>query len=220
MSDADWKQYFNDKAAAFGGSVKTSDYFNEKSFFIRRDNTLQWLGELKDKEILDAGCGVGAFSEPLVSKNMVCGVDFSEKSLEFAKQRGLKGYCGDLGQLPFEDGKFDLILCIGVIQHIKEYKKIIVELGRVVKPGGTLLIETLNKFSVQRKLLDFIGKSNKNFDLMFGKEELKSLLVSLGFEDIEFMSMYHPMEFVTYSKNEGIINKYFSTSFAIKGRKR
>lgn len=220
MSNIDWKQYFNEKAAAFGGSVKTSDYFNEQSFFIRRDNTLKWLGEMKGKEILDAGCGVGAFSEPLVSNNTVFGIDFSEKSLEYAKQRGLKVYCSDLGKLPFEDAKFDLVLCIGVIQHIKDYDKIIKELGRVVKPSGILLIETLNKFSAQRKLLDLIGKSNKNFDLMFGKKELGQLLTTLGFEEIEFMSLYHPMNFVTYSEDEGVFNKYFSTSFAVKGRKK
>lgn len=219
MKEANWKNYFNEKASTFGGSVKTSDYFDERSFYIQRDNTLRWLGEIKGKEILDAGCGVGAFSEPLVKENTVYGVDFSEKSLEFAKERGLRGYCGDLAQLPFETGKFDLILCIGVLQLIKEYKKVIAELARVLKPGGTLLVETLNKYSMQRKLLGMVDKTKK-FDLMFGMSELAELFKEAGLESIEFMNIYHPMEFVTSSKREGFINKYFSTSFAIKGMKK
>lgn len=218
MSDSSWKDYFNNKAKTHGGSVMTSDYFNEKSFYMQRENTLKWLGDLKNKEILDAGCGVGAFSETLVKDNSVYGVDFSEKSLEFAKKRGLNTCTGDLKALPFEDGKFDLVLCIGVIQLIREYEKVIRELARVTRPGGTLLIETLNKNSVQRKVYSFLNR-DKKFDLMFSKEELRRLFEGLGFKNIEFMSLYHPADFVTYKKDEGFIDKYFSTSFAIKGEK-
>lgn len=218
MKDTNWKEYFNGKADTYKGSVKTSDYFNEKSFYIQRENTLKWLGELKGLTVLDAGCGVGAFSETLVKDNKVYGVDFSEKSLEFAKQRGLEGYCADLMNLPFEDGKFDLVLCIGVIQLIKEYAKVLKELSRVVKPGGTMLIETLNKHSLQRKALSLVDKTKK-FDMMFDSGEIKGIYSELGFRDIEFMNIYHPFEFVKYSSGQGVFNKCMSTSFAVKGIK-
>lgn len=218
MSQSNWKEYFNDKAKTHGGSVMTSDYFNEKSFYIQRENTLRWLGALKGKEILDAGCGVGAFSETLVKENTVHGVDFSEKSLEFAKKRGLTTHCGDLGALPYENGKFDLVLCIGVIQLITDYRRIINELARVTKPGGTLLIETLNRNSLQRKMYSVINK-DKKFDLMYTREELEGVFKQLGFGSIEFMNIHHPLSYVTYKKDEGFIDKCFSTSFAIKGVK-
>lgn len=219
MSDINWKQYFNSKADKFGASVMTSDYFNEKSFYIQRQNTLKWLGDIKKCNVLDAGCGVGAFSETLVKDNSVYGADFSEKSLEFAKQRGLNTYCGDIGDLPYEEGKFDLVLCIGVIQLIKEYERVIKELSRVTKPGGTLLIETLNTHSMQRKLHSVFDKTKK-FDLMFDATQLEGIFKKYGFEHIEFMNIFYPLNYVSYTKNYGTTAKYLSTSFAIKGIKR
>ncbi|RKN78254.1 class I SAM-dependent methyltransferase [Paenibacillus ginsengarvi] len=218
MSNHNWKQYFDKKAEVHGASVKSSDYFNEKSFFMQRENTLRFLGPCKGKVILDAGCGVGAFSEPLVEHNIVYGVDFSEKSLEFAAARGLKTMPGDLTALTFEDGKFDVVVCNGVIQLIDQYEDVIKELARVTKRGGTLLVETLNRNSLQRKLLKLFEK-DKKFDRMFEMNELQSVFKKYGFEHIEFLHIYHPFHFVTQGTGQGALANQFSTSFAIKGSK-
>ena len=138
----------------------TYDYFDDQSFFMQRDNALRWLGELAGKRILDAGCGVGAFSEPLTRHNEVYGVDFSEKSLHFAASRGLKTMPGDLKALTFSDNTFYVVLCIGVIQLIADYRPVLTELARVTKPGGVLLIQILHKDSLQRKLLRLLTKSH------------------------------------------------------------
>jgi len=219
MSNSKWKNYFDHRAELHGASVKSSDYFDDASFFMQRDNTLQWLGELKSKEILDAGCGVGAFSEPLVGQNRVYGVDFSEKSLEFAAARGLSTMTGDLTALKFEDGKFDVVLCIGVLQLIEQYMSVIKELARVTAPGGTLLVQTLHKDSIQRKVLKLFERTKK-FDKMYTMAELKKAFLQHGFEHIEFLKMYHPFQFVTKSSGEGMLSDMLCTSFAIKGRKR
>lgn len=219
MSQTNWKQYFDNKAETHGANVQSSDYFNEESFFMQRDHTLRWLGAMKGKEVLDAGCGVGAFSEPLVADNTVYGVDFSVKSLEHAARRGLKTMSEDLTALPFADGKFDAVLCIGVIQLIEQYEAVLRELARVTKPGGTMLIQTLNRSSVQRKLLKLFEKSKK-FDRMYEMNELKRLYEQYGFEQIEFLHMYHPFKFVTTSRGDGLATRMFCTSFAIKGRKK
>ncbi|GAA3409682.1 class I SAM-dependent methyltransferase [Paenibacillus hodogayensis] len=219
MGNIHWKQYFDKKAEVHGASVKSSDYFNEESFFMQRANTLRWLGSCEGKVILDAGCGVGAFSEPLVEQNTVYGVDFSEKSLEYAAARGLKTLNGDLTALPFEEGMFDVVVCNGVIQLIEQYEDVLRELARVTKPGGTLLVETLNRNSIQRKLLRLLEK-DKKFDRMYEMEELRGVFVKYGFEQIEFLNMYHPFKFVTEGSGQGMGANRFSTSFAIKGRKR
>lgn len=214
-----WKQYFDQKAETHGASVKSSDYFDDESFFMQRNNTLRWLGEMKGKEVLDAGCGVGAFSEPLVKDNTVYGVDFSVKSLEFAAQRGLVTSSQDLTAMNFESGKFDVVMCIGVIQLIEQYQAVIQELARVTKPGGTLLIQTLHRGSVQRKLLKLFEKSKK-FDKMYAMDELRDVFAKHGFEHIEFLKMYHPFKFVASSRTGGNVSDAFCTSFAIKGSKK
>lgn len=219
MANLNWKQYFDKRAEVHGASVQSSDYYNEESFFMQRDHTLQWLGELQGKEILDAGCGVGAFSEPLVKQNTVYGVDFSEKSLAFAAERGLRTSSDDLTSLHFEEGKFDLVLCIGVIQLIEQFRAVIGELARVTKPGGTLLIETLHRGSLQRKVLSLFEKTKK-FDQMYAMAELKKVFIDHGFEHIEFLKIYHPFKFVTKGRTEGEMADRLCTSFAIKGSKK
>lgn len=218
MMNSNWKNYFDKKAELHGASVQASDYFNEESFYLQRTHTLGWLGELNDKQVLDAGCGVGAFSEPLVGRNQVYGVDFSEKSLEFAAARGLITRADDLTALGFEDGKFDVVLCIGVIQLIDDYRAVLQELARVTKPGGTMLIQTLNRSSLQRKALRLFEKSKK-FDRMYSTAELSKVYEDLGFGGIEFLNMYHPLKVVTKGRQQGVVPRLFSTSFAIKGRK-
>lgn len=218
MSKSEWKEYFDNKATTHGASVKSSDYFDDASFFMQRDNTLRWLGDLQGKTILDAGCGVGAFSEPLTRTNTVYGVDFSEKSLEFAAGRGLKTMTGDLTALEFSAGTFDVVLCIGVIQLIEQHLPVLKELARVIKPGGTLLIQTLHKGSIQRKLLGLFEHSKK-FDKMYSMNELKQEFEQCGFGEIEFLQMYHPFKCVTTGATPGALAS-FCTSFAIKGRKK
>ena len=104
MGNSQWQQYFDQKAATHGASVKSSDYFDDDSFFVQRDHILQWIGPLAGKRILDAGCGVGAFSEPWTPSNTVVGVDFSAKSLEFAAKRGLQAL--DLGRSQTGSGTY------------------------------------------------------------------------------------------------------------------
>lgn len=218
MSNKNWQNYFDKKAEVHGESVKSSDYFDDESFFTQRANILNWLGKLQGQTIMDAGCGVGAFSEPLTADNTVYGVDFSAKSLEFAAKRGLVTQVGDLGNLQFESGKFDLVLCIGVIQLIDDYRPILKELARVVKPGGTLLIQTLHKQSVQRKIV-MMFEQNKKFDRMYGMDELSEVYKEMGFADIEFLKQYHPLKKVC-ADNSHTWSDVFCTSFAIKARKQ
>ncbi|HWR38329.1 MAG TPA: class I SAM-dependent methyltransferase [Patescibacteria group bacterium] len=218
MSNSEWKQYFDRKAETHGASVKSSDYFDDASFFMQRNHLLRWLGGLRDCEILDAGCGVGAFSEPLTSSNTVYGVDFSEKSLEFAAKRGLKTMAGDLTALEFVDGRFDVVVCIGVIQLIEQYQAVIAELARVTKPGGTLLVQTLHKHSLQRKILGLFEQSHK-FDRMYGMDELAAVFAHHGIGQVSFQKMYHPFRFVNESSAPQW-SDLFCTSFAIKGRKK
>ena len=219
MSDSQWKQYFDQKATTHGASVKSSDYFDDSSFFVQRGHILNWVGPLAGKQILDAGCGVGAFSEPWAPDNTVYGVDFSEKSLEFAAARGLKTLAGDLSALPFATGMFDLVVCIGVIQLIADYRPVLAELARVVKPGGTLLVQTLHRESLQRKMLAFFERAKK-FDQMYGMPELSSEFAGLGFRDISFLRQYHPLSLVTQGRETGGLGDFFCTSFAIRGSKK
>lgn len=218
MSESPWKNYFDQKASTHGASVKSSDYFDDASFFAQRDRLLEWLGPQTGRLILDAGCGVGAFSEPWTRDNTVYGVDFSEKSLEYAAGRGLKTLAGDLTALPFAAGMFDLVVCIGVIQLMADCRPVLAELARIVKPGGTLLVQTLHKGSLQRKLLG-LWERRKKFDKMYEMAELSAWFRQLGLGEISYLKQYHPLAMVATSRSAASLTDCFCTSFAIRGVK-
>jgi len=91
--------------------------------------------------ILDAGCGTGAGMIYLSKFGKVYGVDLSPIAVRFCRKRGIKNVkVGSVLRLPYKDNTFDLICLMDVIEHIKDDKKVIEEMHRVLKPGGLLLM--------------------------------------------------------------------------------
>lgn len=216
-----WREHFNRKAAEHGGEVATSDYHSARSFYEQRRSVLDWLGPLEGRRILDAGCGVGAFSETLVASNRVVGVDFSELALGYARRRGLLATCADLSRLPFVRGGFDLVLCIGVLQLVEDdraVRAVLGELTSMLAPGGALVVQTLNQDSLQRKLLALLPQV-KRFDRLFRCAELRDAMVAVGLGDVDFLNAYYPLSMTTRSKSPGVVSRSLSTSFAVRGRR-
>lgn len=213
-----WREYFNRKAVDHAGSIESSDYFSVKSFLDQRRSILEWLGPIEGRSVLDAGCGVGAFSEILAATNRVCGVDFSETALGYARGRGILSACGDLARLPFSAGSFDLVLCIGVLQLIRDERAVLTELASMLAPGGTLVVQTLNRESVQRRLVAPF-RSDEPFDRLFRCGELRDAFLGLGLRDVSFLHAYYPLAMTTRSENPGLLARSFTTSFAVRGRR-
>lgn len=114
------------------------------------------FGELKDKRVLEIGCGVGTDGiEFLKAGADYTGVDVSQKSAELARINfELHGFDSsnvlnaDVEKLPFEDGFFDFIYSWGVIHHTPDMQKAIDEVRRVLRPGGSFCIMLYNRFSL------------------------------------------------------------------------
>ncbi|MFA6525930.1 MAG: class I SAM-dependent methyltransferase [Candidatus Buchananbacteria bacterium] len=84
-----------------------------------------------DKVVLDLGCGDGNYK------------DLFPKRIGFDHRPGINvDVVGDAHQLPFEDGKFDIILCTEILEHLHSPQIAIKEMERVLKPGGLLLLTT------------------------------------------------------------------------------
>jgi SAM-dependent methyltransferase len=91
--------------------------------------------------ILDAGCGSGRTLEELVAYGEVQGIELDPGAAELASSRGVwEVRIGRLEELPWEDGQFDLITCLDVIEHTPDDRVTLSELRRVSKPGGFLLV--------------------------------------------------------------------------------
>jgi SAM-dependent methyltransferase len=95
----------------------------------------------RDACVLDAGCGSGRTLEELGRYGEVSGIELDPGAAAMARERGCgEVVIGRLEELPWEDGWFDLITCLDVIEHTPDDRATLRELRRVCKPGGFLLV--------------------------------------------------------------------------------
>jgi ubiquinone/menaquinone biosynthesis C-methylase UbiE len=111
-------------------------------------------------KVLDAGCGEGHLIQRLSqaeSTNEYYGVDVTGIALERARARCpfARFKKMDISALKFEDGYFDVITITEVLEHIIEYESAILELRRVLKPSGVIIITFPNEvlWTISRSLL-------------------------------------------------------------------
>jgi ubiquinone/menaquinone biosynthesis C-methylase UbiE len=140
--------------------------------------------------ILDLGSGKGAYCGTLARKgSRPTGVDPSLSALSIAHTwvDGAGRFVGASGEsLPLQDGAFDKAVSVCVLEHTSDPARVLSELARVTRPGGTLAIsvDAMNSPHVteeHRRHHAAEYKCNRFFD----EKELRALLSSAGFETIE-----------------------------------
>ena len=101
---------------------------------------------LKGKTVLEAGSGAGRFTELLVkagalvhSFDLSHAVDANRKNI--GEHPNYKIAQASIYEIPFPENAFDVVICLGVVQHTPSSEKTIAELFSKVKPGGMLVID-------------------------------------------------------------------------------
>jgi ubiquinone/menaquinone biosynthesis C-methylase UbiE len=115
----------------------------------------------RGKDILECGCGTGLILERLADfAKSTKGIDLSPGMLEKAKERGLDVTVGSVTDLPFEDASFDVTCSFKVLAHVPDISKALSEMARVTRPGGVVLAEFYNPWSL-RALAKRFGPAGK-----------------------------------------------------------
>jgi SAM-dependent methyltransferase len=98
---------------------------------------------------------------------------------------------GDVCELPFRDGVFDAVVNIQVLEHIKEPGVCVSEMARVLKPGGQLILTTVQDWEIHQHPNDFFRYTRYGLEYLFEKAGLKSRVEALGglFWNISFRLM-------------------------------
>ena len=154
--------------------------------------------DLSDVRLLDLGCGSGWFSEEARARGaQVTSLDISISLVRITRDRtrGLV-VTADASRTPFAADHFQIIISSEMLEHLREPAVGIEEIGRILAPGGTLVLTTPNRrwlwlVSMASKLG---WRSFRGYENFLGFEELAQLLKNNGLA-IEDHFGFHPWPF-------------------------
>lgn len=144
-------------------------FYDEKYYALDdHSSALPWhvrrvaarLGLLEGKSVLDIACGAGEWLKELQLRGATpSGIDISKRAVEMAQARlqGADIREGVAEQLPFEGSQFDLVTCMGSLEHFLDQPGALKEMLRVAKPEAIFLILVPNAGFLTRKLKLFGG---------------------------------------------------------------
>ena len=158
------------------------------------------LPDMKNKKVLDIGCGGGFTCEFLASRGaLMTGIDRAEVLLNTAREHAVQSnlaidyQLGNATSLHFSDASFDVVTCFDVLEHITHWKLVISEAFRVLKPGGFFFFDTVNRNFISRfilihvleDLLREIPKGTHDPKMFIKPSELRSELNAVRFNNVK-----------------------------------
>lgn len=159
--------------------------------------------------VLDVCCGSGASAIPAAQfvgpSGSVVGVDLAENLLELArtkaKQHGLENIqfqSGDLTHLPFDEGSFDVVVCVFGIFFVPDMHAALRELKRVVRIGGRVAVTTWGPrffepantafWNSVRSVRPDLYKGFNPWDRISDVDAVRSLFVAAGLPEVEVVA--------------------------------
>lgn len=187
----------------------------------KRLDLIQKFIDIKGKKFIDCGCGSGHYVNELLSFGAdVYGIEYNfEKVSQFKKYHpGIENrvQTGNIEEMKFKDGTFDVALLNEVLEHISNEFNALLEIKRVLKPNGILIIFSPNrlypfethsvKFKNSNRTLPIYTPGIPYIPLWLGKmffqynarnywsKELKKLVQSSGFTIIKVDYIWQTFE--------------------------
>ena len=161
----------------------------------------EWLPGQSGEKVLEVGCGPGRYVAMLSTLGYdVIGIDPCEfPAWDMIREQTTADLRSNLfaEELPFEDECFDHVACLGALLYFKDPEKSLSEIKRVLKPGGRLMMRTVNRTNlywlINRQPIDPASTNH------YSENEIRSLLEASGFTvDQTFTYGFYPPFFETY----------------------
>jgi 2-polyprenyl-6-hydroxyphenyl methylase / 3-demethylubiquinone-9 3-methyltransferase len=109
--------------------------------------------------LVDAGCGGGLLAPHLAGKGYQhVGVDLREAGLRTAAEHGVRTVNADVTALPIATGAADVVAAGEILEHVTDLPGTVSELARVLKPGGLLVLDTVNDNALSRFVTVTLGE--------------------------------------------------------------
>jgi ubiquinone/menaquinone biosynthesis C-methylase UbiE len=188
---------FDDVAEAYEDKINAALSFGgqEHTFYIdiKRNHILRlaqdYFGNVGDLDVLDLGCGLGAYHPGLEGKfRELHGIDVSARSVEAAAaQHPFVQYTTFDGErLPYADGQFSLVFTICVMHHVPPplWTTFTAEMYRVIRPGGMALVFEHNPYNPATQYIVKTCDIDKDAVLL-RPGKLRRLFTTAGFNEIQ-----------------------------------
>jgi 2-polyprenyl-6-hydroxyphenyl methylase/3-demethylubiquinone-9 3-methyltransferase len=109
--------------------------------------------------LVDAGCGGGLLAPQVAGKGYRhLGVDLRRSGLEQAAAHGVRAVQGDVTALPLASGCADVVAAGEILEHVTDLPGTVAELCRVLRPGGLLVLDTVNDTALSRFIMVTVGE--------------------------------------------------------------
>ncbi|BCJ43245.1 hypothetical protein GCM10010168_00130 [Actinoplanes ianthinogenes] len=109
--------------------------------------------------LLDAGCGGGLLAPHVRDLGYRhVGVDLRRSGLTRAAEQGVSPVGGDVAALPLADAAADVVVAGEILEHVPDLSATVAELCRVLRPGGTVVLDTLNATALSRFIAVTLGE--------------------------------------------------------------
>ena len=144
------------------------------------------------RRVLDLGCRDGALTQAYASGNEVVGVDADREALAAAEGLGIETRWADLDQpLEFPDESFDVVVAGELLEHLRDPQRVVAEIHRVLRPGGTLVASVPNAYRLKSRLRFLIGRapeSDPTHLQMFAASDVHRLLAAFDDPELHFVA--------------------------------
>ena len=134
-----------------GYAIWAASYDDPGNPIVALEQPAVWglIDRLVPRRALDAACGTGRHAARLNALgHQVDGIDLTPEMLATARVNvpGASFREADLRSIPTPDGSYDLVVCGLALAHLPELGGAVSELGRVLAPGGRLIVSVLHPF--------------------------------------------------------------------------
>ena len=150
----------------------------------RRDLFRRYVGG-PGRRVLDLGCRDGALSATYAQGNEIVGVDADREALAEAEQLGIETHWADLDDsLPFGDESFDVVVAGELLEHLRDPRRVVADVRRVLRPGGTFVASVPNAYRLKNRVRFALGRKPEEDPThlqMFAPSDVRTLLA--GFDE-------------------------------------